>query len=413
MKHKFFSSFDKNEFNAVSKVMKSGKLSGFVAAKDGFYGGKNVRLFEKKLANYFNVKYAVTFNSWTSGLIASIGALDIEPGDEVIVPTWTMCATATCIIHWNAIPVFVDINIDDYTLCIKDLKKKISKKTKVIISVDIFGYPSNIKEIQKIAKKNKIKVLYDSAQSIGAKYKNKLLGSFGDISGLSFNYHKHIHTGEGGVCFTNKKIFYEKLALIRNHGEILIKSNKKEKLSNIIGYNFRLGELECAIGIEQLKKLKRLVNYRIEKAEFIFNQLKKLNGLLLPKINRNIEPSYYTLPLRLSDKILKKVNRNVIIRKLIRNGAFGVSAGYMNLHLMKMYQNKIAYGKKNFPWSLSKNKLKVNYLKGICPNAEKCHSKSFIALSPFSYQLNNEKIKKLINSFKKTWENLSLNDLSN
>ena len=127
-KIKLFTSYNKKELSAATNVIKSGKLSSFVAHKNGFYGGNFVEKFERKLSNYFGAKYAVTFNSWTSGLIAAVGAIDIEPGDEILVPTWTMCATATAIIHFNAIPIFVDINPDDYNICITDLKRKITKK---------------------------------------------------------------------------------------------------------------------------------------------------------------------------------------------------------------------------------------------------------------------------------------------
>ena len=406
-----YTSYDQKEVSAASNIVRSGKLSSFVAHKQGFYGGNFVQEFEKNLSSYFGTKYAVTFNSWTSGLIAAVGALDIEPGDEILVPTWTMCATATAIVHFNAIPVFVDINLDDYNICINDLKKKITKKTKAIISVDINGYPSDIQELISISKKNKIKLIFDSAQSIGAKYNNQLLGKFGDISGFSFNYHKHIHTGEGGVCLTNKKKIFDKLCLIRNHGEIVINSSKKKDLANILGYNFRLGEIESAIGIEQLKKLKQIVNYRIKYTKIIIKELKELSGLILPKYEKNKEPSHYTLPLRISDKIIKKIGRKKIVKKLQKNGVFCISQGYMNLHLMSMYQNKIAYGAKGFPWNVFDKENKTKYHKGICPKAEKCHDESFLAFSPFYYKMNEKKIRSLLEGFKKTWEELRINDL--
>ncbi len=410
-KIKLFTSYNKKELSAATNVIKSGKLSSFVAHKNGFYGGNFVQKFERKLSNYFGAKYAVTFNSWTSGLIAAVGAIDIEPGDEILVPTWTMCATATAIIHFNAIPIFVDINPDDYNICITDLKRKITKKTKAIIAVDINGYPSDIKELISISKKNKIKLIFDSAQSIGAKYNKKLVGSFGDISGFSFNYHKHIHTGEGGVCLTNKKQLYDKLCLIRNHGEILMKTSKKRNLSNIIGYNFRLGEIESAIGIEQLKKLKKIVKFRADHTKTIISELKKLKGLILPNLKKKNDPSHYTMPLRISDAIIKKVGRKKLVKKLKSNGVYCISQGYMNLHLMSMYKYKIAYGSKGFPWNIFDKDNIVNYSKGICPNAEKLHFHSYLAFSPFYYEMSKREIKFLLNGFIKTWQQLKLNDL--
>ena len=130
-------------------------------------------------------------------MIAEVGAIGTEPGDEIIVPTWTMCASATAIIHWNAIPVFADIEEKTFNIDPKSIEKNISKKTKAIIAVDIFGHPANMKAILKIAKKHKIKVISDSAQAPGAIYNKKYAGTLADIGGFSLNCHKHINTGEG------------------------------------------------------------------------------------------------------------------------------------------------------------------------------------------------------------------------
>ena len=148
-----FNSFDHGEVKAASKVIKKGVLSSFVGSwsKD-FYGGEEVIKFEKKIADYFRVKYAISVNSWTSGLICAVGAIDTEPGDEIILPTWTMSACATAILFWNAIPVFADIIEDNQCIDPKSIEKNISKKTKAIMAVDICGTSANIKEINKIAK---------------------------------------------------------------------------------------------------------------------------------------------------------------------------------------------------------------------------------------------------------------------
>lgn len=155
-KFQLYNSIGKEEIKAALKVLNSGKLSNFVASyPQGFNGGKFNNLFEKKLSKFYKVKHAILLNSWTSGLIAAIGALDINPGDEVIVSPWTMSATATAILHWGAIPVFADI--EDKTFCInpKKVKQLITRKTKAIITVDIFGFGSNIDELKKIIKKKK------------------------------------------------------------------------------------------------------------------------------------------------------------------------------------------------------------------------------------------------------------------
>ena len=255
-KFKRYNSIGKEEIIAANKVLKTGILSDFIAGNNPkFLGGSKVKEFEKNCAKYFKVKYVVTVNSWTSGLVCAVGAIDIEPGDEVIVSTWTMPATATAIIQWNAIPVFADIDKDTFNICPKSIVKNISKKTKAIIAVDIFGQSANIDEIMKIAKKYKLKVISDSAQSIGTLNKRRYSGTIADVGGFSLNYHKHINTGEGGILVTNNKKIYNKLTLIRNHGEMRVNSKNKKNLTNTFGHNFRLGEIESAIGIEQLNKL--------------------------------------------------------------------------------------------------------------------------------------------------------------
>ena len=255
-KFKKFNSFNNKELEACKKVVKSGVLSEYLAGE--LEGGYYVRRFEKLVKKIFNIKYAISVNSWTSGLIVAVGALDLDPGDEIIVPPWTMSATVTAILHWGCIPVFVDIEKDKFCLDPLKIVKKINKKTKAIIAVDIFGQSSDIYKIKKIAKKYSLKVISDTAQAPGSKIGTKFAGTIADIGGISLNYHKHIHTGEGGVLFTNNSYLATKMKLIRNHGETHTKLNKKLLINNL-GYNFRLGEIESAIGIEQIKKLKKII----------------------------------------------------------------------------------------------------------------------------------------------------------
>ncbi len=234
-KFKRYNSIGKEEILAANKVLKKGVLSDFIAGKNSkFLGGSKVREFERYCAKYFKVKYAVTVNSWTSGLVCAVGAIDIEPGDEVIVTPWTMPATATAIIHWNAIPVFADIDKDTFNICPKSIVEKISKKTKAIIAVDIFGQSAEIDKIMKIAKKYRLKVISDSAQAIGTLNKGRFSGTIADVGGFSLNFHKHINTGEGGILVTNNKKIYNKLTLIRNHGEMAVNSKKKKNFSKYI-----------------------------------------------------------------------------------------------------------------------------------------------------------------------------------
>ena len=289
-----YNSIGKEEELAANTVVKSGVLSKFLGEKSSdFYGGPYVQKFEKDWSEFFNVKHSITVNSWTSGLIAAVGSLGLEPGDEVILSPWTMCACASSILHWNLIPVFADIEDKTFNLDPKSILQKINSKTKAIMTIDIFGHSSNISEINKIAIKHNLKVIADTAQSPMALYKNKYAGTLTDIGGYSLNYHKHIHTGEGGVIVTNDDDLAEKMKLIRNHGEAVV----KEPIPNIIGYNFRLGEIEAAIGIQQLKKLKYLVQSRQKAAEYLTSKINKLDGLRTPYVNVDCTHVYYVYPI--------------------------------------------------------------------------------------------------------------------
>jgi perosamine synthetase len=374
---KKYNSLAQEEIEAANQVVKSGNLSQFIGGwEPDFFGGPKVQEFEKQCAKYFKVKYAVTVNSWTSGLIAAIGAIGIEPGDEVIVPTWTMCACATAILNWNAIPVFADIDPDTYCIDISSIEANITPYTKAIMAVDIFGQSSDMDSIRAIAAKYGLKIISDAAQAPGSFYKERMSGTLADIGGFSLNYHKHIHTGEGGILVTNSDVYAERLQLIRNHAEAVVGPKAIDNLSNMVGYNFRFGEIEAAIGIEQLKKLKNIILSRQSIAEKLTKGINGLRGLITPKVRKDSTHSYYVYAMRLdTDQI--SISRSRIIQALEAEGLKGLLGGYANIHLLPMYQKKLAYGSKGFPWSSDICKRDVSYKKGICPNAETLHDSTF------------------------------------
>ena len=387
----------KEELNAASKVIKSGQLSFFLGEKSkDFFGGKNVQKFEKNIENFYKVKHAISVNSWTSGLICAVGALNLKPGDEIILPTWTMTACSAAILHWNYIPIFADINSKTFNISESDIIKKISRRTKAIMSVDIFGYPANLIKIRKIAKRFNLKIISDCAQSPYSFIKKNHACNYADISGFSFNYHKHINTGEGGVVVTNDDVYAKRIKLIRNHGEKIINLNDKNK--NIIGYNFRLGEIESAIGIEQLKKIKKIVK-KTKSCKNSFKRFKNLKGLNLPYVEKNFTHSYYVFAMSINTNLIK--TKTTDIKKLLSTKGIKVSNNYQNLHLLPIFQNKIGYDK-NFPWIL--NKRKINYKKGICPNAEFLNEKSFIGLNLCNYDYSKSDLNYIINCFKEIWK---------
>lgn len=412
-KFKKYNPIGEEERLAVDRVMTSGVLSRFVGGwGEDFNGGEEVQAFEKEWAEAFNVKHAITVNSWTSGLICAVGAIGIEPGDEVIVTPWTMCASATAILHWGGIPVFADISLDDYCLDPASVRASITSKTKAIMSVDIFGRSANMDELTGVAREFNLKIISDCAQAPGAVFQGRMAGTIADIGGFSLNYHKHIHTGEGGVVVTNDDELALKVRLIRNHAEASVKDAGLSDITNMIGYNFRLGEIESAIGREQLKKIKLLLSGRVETAELLIERLSKLKGLHLPKPNDvgvNWENVYYVLPMRLTDPVLKVKSRDQIVDALAAEGVDGLMKGYGLVYQLPIFQQKKCFGNFGFPWVINGVTNDVSYSQGICPIAEKLHNETFIGYEVCLFDLSEEDIDLIGKAFDKVWKEMNLN----
>ena len=403
---KRYNPIGQDEVNAAKAVVEGGVLSQFLGCWDpDFYGGPQVQAFERQCEAYFGVKHAITVNSWTSGLIAAVGAVGIEPGDEVITTPWTMCATATAILHWNAIPVFADIEPETFCLDPHSVEANITPYTKAILAVDIFGHSVNMDALRKIADKHGLKLITDTAQAPGTYYKGRMTGTLADVGGYSLNYHKHIHTGEGGVLVTNDDEIAERLQLIRNHAEAVVEDKGVTNLSNMLGYNFRLGEIEAAIGCEQLKKLNHFVADRQRVAARLTHGLSELPGLRIPIIMPECTHAYYMYPMVLDiEKI--GVSRARIKEALEAEGVTGLAAGYANLHLLPMYQKKIAYGSHGFPWSSDICRREVSYAKGICPVAESLHESSYLGFEMCMNEMTDENVDYMVRAFWKVWDNL-------
>lgn len=412
LKLKKYNTISKKEISSVKKVMKTGALSPFVAdyrdSKNdlSFFGGKFVKKFEKTFAEKFGVKYAISVNSWTSGLIAAVGALDIEPGDEIITSPFTMSATAACILHWSAIPIFADIDPISFNLNPKSVESKINKKTKAIIVPEIFGNPVNINAFLKLKKKYKIKLISDTAQSITAKYRGKYSGTLFDIGGFSLNYNKHIQTGEGGVVVTNNKNYAKRIQLIRNHAEVVVKKMKVSNYNNLIGFNFRLGEIEAAIGIEQLKKIENIISFHRNNAQKLIRGLKDLKGLKLPLEADRTKHVYYYFAMQYEENETK-IKKSEIIKKL-REQNIPVLDKYQSINLLPTFSKKIAFGNNSYPWIINTKYNKYKYRSNDCPVTKSVNEK-FIGIPMCKYQLESKEIKIIINSFKKIWASFNIN----
>jgi dTDP-4-amino-4,6-dideoxygalactose transaminase len=401
-----FNTIDDREASFVSEVLKTGILSAYVgAAGDGFMGGEWVRRLEREAAEQFGVQHAVAVNSWTSGLVAAIGALGLEPGTQVITTPWTMAATATAILHWNCIPVFADIDPNTYNICPRSVERLITDKTGAILAVDIFGLSCDVASLRHLCDTYGLSLVLDSAQAPAARNGDDFAGTCGDIGGLSLNYHKHIHCGEGGILFTNDQKLAQKLCLIRNHGEVVVDSKAPEDLNNMLGFNFRMGEIEASIAVAQLQKLPSIVLARQEAAKRLTERLSGLEGLSTPFVPADFQHVYYVYAMQIDSEITG-VSREKIVDALRAEGVPSLASGYQNLHLLPMYQQRIAYGTRGFPWTAFDSGNEVRYGSGSCPVAERLHQSSFIGLNLCMHDYNDSQTELVIQAFEKVWSRL-------
>lgn len=374
-------SLGEEEKNAVIEVMNKRIISDFLGnAGDKFLGGEYVRKFESEMRKYFNVEYAVSFNSATTALQAAVAALGIGFGDEVITSPFTMTATPSAILLNGAIPVFADIDDETFCLDADSIEKNITGRTKAILTVNIFGGASNLDKIIELARKYNLKVIEDNAQSIGAVYKNKFLGTIGDIGVFSFNVHKHLQCGEGGVLVTNDKKLAFRAQLVRNHGEGVVEDlcrQDENAFEPVIGSNYRLSELHAAVATEQLKKIDILTKPRIELADYLTEKLKNFFWLQVPKILENSTHVYYFYPFKFWGESAG-FERSTFIKAMAAEG-FPLRPGYTKpLYLTPLYQRKRMSPHNQFPFIFQGYETKINYNKGICPVAERLYEKELL-----------------------------------
>jgi perosamine synthetase len=372
---------DEAEEKEVLEVLRSGQLSGFSARPgDRFLGGPKVKAFEKGLAEYFKIKHALTFNSATSALHGAVAAIGIGPGDEVIVPPTTMSATASCVVMQNGIPVFSDIEEETFGLDPDSVKNSITDLTKAILAVNIFGHPAKLLELKQIAKENNLVLIEDNSQAPGGICDGQMAGTVGEIGIQSLNYHKVIQTGEGGVALTDNDRFANRLALIRNHGEVVIDhlgSPTDDDLVNILGWNYRLTEVQAAIGIPQLRKIDGLIEKRIKLANLLTEGLSEFDYLQTPIVRKNCRHVYYLYPLCYKSNLLG-ISRKTFVEAINAEG-ISLGEGYVRpIYFEPMFQRKIAFGKEGYPFKSPLYKGNVSYEPGICPVSEYLHFNEFL-----------------------------------
>lgn len=298
--------YSKQEAEIVKKILLSNKVNQWT--------GKEVRNFEKNFSKYHKIKYSVAVSNGSVALDLALKSLNLKKNSEVIVTPRSFVASATCILNNNLIPKFCDVDYETGNICPKDLEHKITKKTKAVIIVHLAGFPCNMKEIIKLKKKYNFFLIEDCSQSHGAKYNNKHTGSFGDIATWSFCQDKIMTTGgEGGMVSTKSKKIYDFINSFKDHGKNFKKIDKKNNSSGFkwlhdnIGSNYRMTEMQAALGSFQLKKLDSWVISRNQNAKKILNECKKYPLIYdVRQVPKNIRHSYYKLIINLAPHIKKK-----------------------------------------------------------------------------------------------------------
>lgn len=320
---------DNEEKQEIIKVIDENALTS--AARDG---GKRVQDFESSLRRFLNVKHVVAVNSGTAALHAALLALDIKTDDEVLLPSFTFVATANAVVASGAKPVFVDINTKDYTIDLHDLKKKISRKSRAIIPVHLYGHPADLTELNEIANQHSLYIIEDACQSLGSTYKNKQTGTFGTMGCFSMYASKVLTAGEGGAIVTNEDKIADTLKMIRNHGMV------EGYDTRVLGLNYRLPELSAAIAKIQMKKLKTILDLRRRNSLLFSNLLEtiiKKYNIQIPQEDQIKKFNWYlyTLAFNGSDDLTL---RDHIKKKLIENG-IGVAVYYdPPVHKTPFYQ---------------------------------------------------------------------------
>ncbi len=326
-------SMDEAEVQAVLEVMRKGPVTNALGA------GPKVLEFEKMFAEFAGVKHAVAVNTGTAALHAAVMAVGVGRDDEVIVPSFTFVATAEAVALAGAKPVFTDIDPETYTLSPAAVKKAITKKTKAILPVDLYGFSADMKPLREIAAKHGLGLVEDAAQAHGATYAGKPAGCFSDAACWSLYASKNMMTGEGGVVTTDDDKIDEKLRMIRTHGE------KAKYASEMLGSNYRMPELEAAIGVVQMKKLPSFLAKRRQNAQQLTKILSKAKKLVLPYETKTCQHSWYLYTARLKDAT--EAQRNKLLQNLKAKG-IGAEAYYVNpINTMPFYREN--YGAKALP----------------------------------------------------------------
>ncbi len=364
-------SIDQNDIDAVIEVLNS----------DWLTTGPKVDEFERAVAGYVGSKYAVAVSSGTAALHAAMFAIGIDTGDEVIVPPITFAATANAVVYQRGTPVFTDIDPDTLLIDPKNIEEKINSRTKAIIAVDYAGQACEYEKIKYIANKYGLILVADSCHALGAEYRGKKVGNIADLTVFSFHPVKHITTGEGGMITTDNSEWAEKIKIFRNHG-ITSDHHKRKKDSSWfyeikdLGYNYRITDIQCALGISQLKKLSSFLKKRHEIAKIYDLAFEEMPGITPLHVRDDVFHAYHLYVVKCGQDKREK------LFKYLRDNGIGVNVHYVPVHLHPYYQRKFCY------------------VPGLCPVAEEAY-KTILSL-PIFPEMSDEDVERVVDAIRCT-----------
>lgn len=366
-------SIDQEDIDAVVQVLKS----------DWLTTGPMVEKFELEVSRYLGVENAVAVNSGTAALHAAMNALNVGPGDEVIVPAITFAATANAVVYQGGTPIFADVDAKTLLIDPESVQERISPRTKAIVAVDYAGQPCDYDELRTIADQNKISLVADACHSLGATYKGRRVGTLADLSVFSFHPVKHITTGEGGMVVTNDGGLAKKMRRFRNHGISVDHHARAAKGSweydiDEVGYNYRITDFQCALGLCQLGRIEQNLERRNDVARMYDDGLSDVNGAEpLVRIGNKVH-AYHLYVLSVDNQICS-VKRNQIYRELRARG-IGTNVHYKPVYLHSFFKER------------------YDTCSGLCPVAEKAYN-SIISL-PMYHGIRNEDVDDVIKALR-------------
>jgi len=335
-------SIDESDIQAVVDVLRS----------DWLTTGPKVAEFEEAFASWVGAKYAVSFSSGTAALHGAAFAAGLKPGDEAITSPMTFAATANCVLYQGATPVFADVSPDTLNLDPEECAHRITARTRAIVPVDHAGHPAELALFMALAEKHGLVVIEDACHALGAEYRGRRVGSICQMSVFSFHPVKHLTTGEGGMVTTDNSVFAETLRRFRNHG---ISSDARQRQQDgewfyemvSLGFNYRLTDIACALGIQQLERLESNLARRRAIADQYTSAFVEMPGVIVPNVRDDVNPAWHLYPIRLELEHLRTGRREIF--RALRAENIGVNVHYIPVHLHPYYRDRFGYKQGAYP----------------------------------------------------------------